>query len=133
MFVSKDTIFYLLWYNVIRWSSHIYEKSFLSFHSLLFLENNTWKLIEQNWYKVGHRWMGWKKAIMQVTCFLNSPMVNFLFYCHIILYWKKVTFYENFSQNTTIEVQIVWKISAFQRYWWKYQMLKNSWISKNFI
>ena len=38
---SKDTIFYLHWHNVIRWSNHIYKKSsFLSFHSLLFLVNN---------------------------------------------------------------------------------------------
>ena len=30
--VSKDLIFYLLWYNVIRWSSHVCKKSsFLSF------------------------------------------------------------------------------------------------------
>ena len=35
-FLSKDSIFYLLWYNVIRWSCHIQNKSFfLSFHSLL--------------------------------------------------------------------------------------------------
>ena len=31
--VSKDAIFYLLWYNVIRWSSHIYKKSFFPFYS----------------------------------------------------------------------------------------------------
>ena len=38
---SEDAIFYLLLYNVIRWSSHIYNKSsFLSFYSLTFLENN---------------------------------------------------------------------------------------------
>ena len=34
--VFKDVIFYLLWYNVIRWSSHIFKKSsFLSFYSFL--------------------------------------------------------------------------------------------------
>ena len=34
--MSKDVIFYLLWYNVIRWSSHICKiSSFLSFYSFL--------------------------------------------------------------------------------------------------
>ena len=48
--VSKDVIFYLLRYNVINWNSHIYKKYlFLSFHSLLFLVNNTGKVIEFNW------------------------------------------------------------------------------------
>ena len=36
--VPKDIVFYLLWYNEIRWNSHICKKSFfLSFYSLLFL------------------------------------------------------------------------------------------------
>ena len=33
--VSKDAIFYLLWYNVISWSSHICKKYFFSFYSFL--------------------------------------------------------------------------------------------------
>ena len=45
--MSNDTIFYLLWYNVIRWNSHTYKKSsFLSLHGLLFLVNNTREVIE---------------------------------------------------------------------------------------
>ena len=39
--------------------------------------------------------------------------VWFVFYCHIILYWEKVTSYEKLSHNLTFEIQIVWKISAF--------------------
>ena len=57
---------------------------------------------------------------MQVTYFLNGPMFKFSFYCHIILYWEKVTSYENFSHSLTLEVQIVLNISAFQCYWCKY-------------
>ena len=49
-----------------------------------------------------------KNAIMQVTYFLNGPLFNLLFYCHIILYWEKVTFYEKFSHILTLEVQVVW-------------------------
>ena len=41
-------------------------------------------------------------------------MVNLLFYCHIILQREKVTSYEKFNHNLTSEVQIVWKILAFQ-------------------
>ena len=45
--VSKDIIFYLFWYNAIRWNSHICKKSsFLSFHSFLYLVNNTGEVIE---------------------------------------------------------------------------------------
>ena len=43
---------------------------------------------------------------MQVTYFLNGPISNLLFYCQIILYWEKVTSYEKFSHNLTLEVQI---------------------------
>ena len=51
--VCKDAIFYLLWYNMIRWSSHTYKKSSsLSFHSLLFLVNNTKQVTEWNWQSV---------------------------------------------------------------------------------
>ena len=37
-----------------------------------------------------------KNAIMQVTYFLNGPVFNLLFYCHVILYWVKMTSYEKF-------------------------------------
>ena len=54
-----------------------------------------------------------EKCHYQVTCFLNGPISNLLFFCHIDLYWEKVTSYGKFSQNLTLEVQIVWKTSAF--------------------
>ena len=34
--------------------------------------------------------------------------------------WDKVTFYEKFSHSHTLEIQIVWKSSSLQCYWWKY-------------
>ena len=58
---------------------------------------------------------------MKVAYFLNGPMINLLFYCHMILYWEIVTPYEQFSDSLTLEVQIIWKISVFQSYRWKYQ------------
>ena len=52
-------------------------------------------------------WIGWKNAIMKVTYFLKDPMFNLLFYYHIILYWEKVTSFEKFGQNLTLEVHTV--------------------------
>ena len=50
---------------------------------------------------------------MQVTYFLNGPMFDMLFCCNIILYLEKVTSYEKFSKNFTLEIQIALKITVF--------------------
>ena len=91
--LSKDEIFYLPWYNVIRWSSHIYKiYSFLSFHSLRFSVNNTRKATKKNSENETQvEWNGMGNLIMQVTYFFNDSMANLLFHCHIFRYWKKVT------------------------------------------
>ena len=93
--VYHDVIFYLLWYNMIRSSSHIRKNS-----SFLFV-----KLTKCDKFEWG------EKCHYQVTYFLNGPIFNLLFFCHIVLYWEKVTSYEKFSHNLTLEVQILWKIS----------------------
>ena len=64
---------------------------------------------------------GMKNTIMQVTYLLNATMVNLLLYCHIILYREKITCYEKCSNDLTLELQIVSKISAFQCYRWKHR------------
>ena len=43
-----------------------------------------------------------KNAIMQVTYFLNGPMFNLLFCCHIVLHWEEVTFYEKFNHKSKL-------------------------------
>ena len=53
-----------------------------------------------------------KNFIIQVTYFLNGPMSNLFFDFDIVLYQEKVT-YEKFSHNLILEIQIVWRISAF--------------------
>ena len=119
-FVSKDVIFYLLRYNKIYSSSHIYKKySFLSFQSLLFSVNNTGRVTDLNWQceTLVNRM---KNAIMQVTYFLHGFMIDLLFICHITLYQEKMTSYEKFNHSLTLEVQIVWKIWAFKCCKWKY-------------
>ena len=99
--VSKDTICYLLWYNVIRCSSHIYKKpSFLALHSLSFLVNNTKEVIDENWESVTQV-NGKKNVIMQVTYFLNDSVLNIMFYCHVITYWQRVPPLEKFNRSLT--------------------------------
>ena len=61
--VPKYMIFYLLWYNVMRWNGHVYKKScFLSFHSLLFLVNKV-KLTLSKWHTF---WM----VPLLICCFI---------------------------------------------------------------
>ena len=69
---------------------------------------------------------------MQVAYFLNGPIFDLLFYCHINSYWKKVTSYEKFSNNLTPELQIVRKFQYFKAINWSMKMLKNGWIKKKF-
>ena len=70
---SKDKIFYLLWYNVVRWSSNIYKKScFVSFHTLLFSVNNARRRqskIEKVWYRL----MEWKMSLYKWHTFWMAP------------------------------------------------------------
>ena len=67
---------------------------------------------------------------MRVTYFLNGPMVNLLFYCHVFLYWQKMTSYEKFSHNLAFKVP--GKFLRFNTFDESIKILKNSWVSKNF-
>ena len=102
--------FFITWYA----EAAIYAKnpfhSFCSF-SVKFSE---WprEVIEWNWQSVT-KLNEVKNTIMQVTYYLNGPISNLLFYCHIISHWEKVTSYGEFNHNRTLEVQIVSKISEF--------------------
>ena len=49
---------------------------------------------------------GMKNTMMHVTYFANGPMIILLFYCHIVLYWEKITSCDEFSHSLTLEVQI---------------------------
>ena len=74
----------------------------LLFHSLIFLENNTGEVTKWNWQSVTQV-NGMKNPIMKMTYFLNGPMVNLLLYCHIIIYWEKVTSHgKSWSYNTKL-------------------------------
>ena len=49
---------------------------------------------------------GWKLPLWKMTYSLNGPVINLLFYCHIVLYWEKVTSYDKFSHRLILEDQI---------------------------
>ena len=108
--MSFSTSFDITWYT----EAAIYTKtySFLSLRGFLFLVSNTGKVTELNW-QCETLVNGMKNVIMQVTYFLRGSMINLLFICHITLYREKMTSYEKFSHSLTLEVQIVWTISAF--------------------
>ena len=137
--MSKDTIFYLLWYNAIRWSIHIYkERSFLSVHSLLFLVtlHKKWRFslrissvnvtkstgnffVQCKYHRGAQRvkltkcdlMNGMKNTVMQVTYSLNGSIISLLFPV-IILHWEKLTSYNKFSHSLPLKVQI----EKFQRF-----------------
>ena len=71
--VYHDVIFYLLWYNVIRWSSHMRKKS-----SFLFV-----KLTKCDKFEWG------EKSHYLMTHFLNGPIFNLLLFFAILFYIER--------------------------------------------
>ena len=65
-----------------------------------------------------------KNAIMQVTYFLNEPMVNLLFYCHIIMW--------NLDTVLLLKSELPGKFQRFNAIDGSIKMLKYSWVSENF-
>ena len=60
------------------------------------------------------QWTEWDKKNHYASEILsNGTPVILLLYCHIILYREKVTSYEKFSHNLTLEVQIFLKNASF--------------------
>ena len=81
-------VFLKMWlFNVIRWSSHMYKKSsFLLFHGLLFLGNNT-----REGTLIKCDTSSWNKKCHYASDILFEWLVDMFFYCHIITSWEKVT------------------------------------------
>ena len=94
--VLKDVVLYFHWHDVICWRSYITAKNRLLSHSKVsswILANNTGEVVAYIWQSVTKLNVV-KNVIMPVPNFMNDHMFNLSFYCHIILYWEKVTFYE---------------------------------------
>ena len=72
---------------------------------------------------------------MQMIYFLNDPMVNFLFCCHFILYYieRKWFLMINLATILPLMSKLFWKFQRLIATDGSIEMLKNSWISKNFI
>ena len=110
-----STSFDITWYA----ETAMHAKNLLLSHSIV----SKWSVTKLN---------DVKNAIMQETYFLNGPILNLLFYCHIILCWEKVTSYEKFSQILPLKSKLSRKIQRFDVKDGSIEMLKNNWISKIF-
>ena len=125
--VSKHVIFYLLRYNVIKWSSHIYRKySFLSFHSLLFLVNNTGKVTELNW-----QCETLVNGMMQVTYCMVLGLICCLFVT-LLYIERKWLLMRDLATVLPSKSKLSGKFQRFNTVNGSMEMLINSWISKKF-
>ena len=77
---------------------------------------------------------GVKNAIMQVTYFLNGPMFNLLHFIVILFYidWKWLLL-RNLAIILLLKSKLSGKFYRFNGIDESIEILKNSWISKNFI
>ena len=96
--VYHDVIFYLLWYNVIRWSSHMRKKS-----SFLFVKLT--KCDKFEWVEKSHYLM---------TYFLNGPIVNLLLFFAILFYIeRKWLLMKNFVAILPLKSKLSGKFQRF--------------------
>ena len=107
-----STSFDLTWYAEVA----IYTKNLLFFHSIIsyfyWITQRRWKC---EFDKVWQRWMRWKMPLCKWHTFWMFP---WLICCFIVIlfYIERKWSDEKFSHSLILEVQIVWKISAFQYY-----------------
>ena len=125
--VYQDAIFYLLWYNVIRWSSHISKNLLFSLStvSLWSLVNNKGQVLGWNWQSVT-KVNGVKNVIMKWHNFLNGPMFNLLFYIE-----RKWLLTRKLVTILPLKSKLSRKFQRFNAIDRSIKMLKNSWIFKN--
>ena len=54
-----------------------------------------------------------KNAIMEVTYFLNGPVIILMFYCHVILYWEEVASYDKIATLLPLKPKLSGKYQRF--------------------
>ena len=129
--VFKDVIFYLRWYNVRRWSSHISKKSsFVSFHSFLG-KFNEWHKGPARVKLAKYDNVEWGENCHYASTFWMTP--SLICYFIVILFyierkWRRM---RNLAIILPLKSELPGKFQRFNT-WWKYRKLKKSWISKNF-
>ena len=130
--VSKHLIFYLLWYNVIRWSSHICKKSsFLAFYSFLVKSSGNMKWQSES-ITVWQSWMGWKTTLCKWHTFWMVPCLICYFIVISFFIEKKRIFIRNSATILPLKSKLFRKFQRFNAIDGRIKMLINNWISKNF-
>ena len=111
----RDVSFFLRWYNVIHWSSHIYKKSsFLSCYSFLVKFSEWHRGSDIVKMKKCDKVEWGEKCYYASDVIFNGPKFNLLFYCHIILNWEKVLWSPNFLENFSASV-LMMKVSKYRK------------------
>ena len=132
LFVSKDLIFYLLWYNVIRWSSHICKKFyFLAFYSFLVKSSDNTKWRSES-IKVWQGWMGWKTTLRKWHTFWMVPCLICYFIVILFFIERKWLFIRNSATILPLKPKLFRKFQRFNAIDRRIKMLINNLISKNF-
>ena len=129
-----------MWFSTsvdITWYTEaaIYTKTLLSSHSVVSwwsLVNDTGEVVKQNW-QIVTKFNGTKNPLCKWHTFWMAPCLICFLYYHIILYWEKVISHEKFSHNLTfLKSKLSGKFQRFNIIDKSIEILKNSWISKNF-
>ena len=129
---NHDMTFYLLWYNMIRWSSHIRKKSsFLSFYSFLvkFSEYHRGSIRVKSTKYCKIEWS--EKCHYHVIYFLNVPMFNLLFFVILFYIERKWLLMRILVTILPLKSKVSGKFQRFNAIDRSTKMLKNSWIFKN--
>ena len=111
LIVSKDLIFYIVWYNVVHWSSHTW-KNFLLSHSIVS--------------------MGWKISLCNWHTFWMAPCL--ICYFIVILFYieRKWLLLRNLARILPLKSKLSGKFQCFNAVNGSIKILKNSSIYKNF-
>ena len=124
--MSKDVIFYLLRYNMIHLSSHMYkEYSFLSLHSLLFSVNNTGKVAELNW-QCQTLVNEMKNVICKWHTFCMAPWLIFYLFVTLLYIERKWLLMRNLASALLLKSKLSGKFQRFSTVNASMEMLINS-------
>ena len=91
----------------------IYTQNLLFCHSIIWSFSEWYRGGKRVTEKVWHMWVGWKMPLCASDIFLNDPMVIFLLYWHIILYYVRVTSMRNLVTVLLLKSKLSGKFQRF--------------------